>query len=128
MIKVTLRDILNSMNVFNELVQKELPAKVAFNTERLSEQLQTEYTRFENARNNILQKYCEIDEETGNFKSDEKGDLLIKDGCIEAFNKEVADLLDTELEINASPLTLDSLENLNFKPAQMMLLKDFIEE
>ena len=128
MIEVTLRDVLNSINVFNELAQKELPAKVAFNTARLSEQLQAEYTRFENARNKILQKYCEYDEETGNLKSDEKGELIVKDGCVDDFNTEVAELLDTKLEINANPLTLDSLDNLNFKPTQMMMLKNFIEE
>lgn len=127
MITVTLREILNCMTVFNELSQKELPAKVAFATARISEQLSSEYSMFEKTRDKIFQKYCEYDE-NGNLKMGENNEIVVKNGDEAAFNQEVTDLLDTKVEINASPIALDSLGELNFKPAQMLAMKSFIEE
>lgn len=127
MITVTLREILNSISIFGELAQKELPARVSFNVARISEQLSKEYSQFEKTRDEIFRKYCEYDE-NGGLKMTEKNEVSVKDGMEGDFNKEVTELLDTEVEINASPLSLDSLESVNFKPAQMLAIQKFIEE
>jgi hypothetical protein len=126
MITLKLRDIVDNIGLLQDFSQQKMSAVAAYKAARLLGQLTDEYNLFQKSRSNLIDKYCEKDE-NGQMKVN--GDnATIKKECIPEFEKEMQSLLDTKLEFNCSKFTLNELENLEFTPGQMYMLKNFIEE
>ena len=75
---------------------------------------------------NLIKQYGEKDE-TGELKSDENGNVRIPPEVLTDFNKELQELLATEIEINANKIRIDDISDVEFTAAEMAQLDDFIE-
>ena len=124
MITIRLNDILNSIPIFREISNKSLPIKTAYQLARLSRELDRESTTFDESRRKIIEKYAERDE-NGEFKQTDEGNVIIMPEQINACNQEMAELLDTEIEINVEPIEIESLASIELTPAQMFSLEPF---
>lgn len=126
MINVKISDLVNATETLQNLSKKSLKAKLAFSVAKLLKGAEQEIQQFNETRMNIIKKYGEKDE-TGNIKTDEGGNCKITKENIDDFTHELTDLLNTEVEINASKLRMDDLENIDFTPNDMVILEPFMD-
>ena len=127
MIKVQLKDIIEGTEVLKKLAGQPLRGKVAFQISKILKRLEDELTLFNNTRVDIIKKYSQTNE-NGELISDENGNVKLKEETIEDFNKEITELLNMEIEIDANRIALEDIENVDFTPAEMTLLMPLIEE
>lgn len=127
MIRVNLNTILNASETFSTIMQQSFKGSLAFKIARLARELNKEMETFNTERQKLLQKYC-VKDENGEIKANEDGTVQIEQNKINEFNEEFSSLLETEVEINADKLPVDSLDNFDITPQQMISIEIFFEE
>lgn len=126
MITVKIADLLNSTEILQKLSQKEFKAKLAWSITRLLKAAEAEIQAFNETRMNLIKK-CGEKDENGELVTDENGNCKIEPNSIESFSKELNDLIETEVEINAHKIPISLLEDVDFTPAEMAALEPFID-
>ena len=126
MIKVTIGNIVNSVEVLQKLGKKDFKAKLAWSIARLLKEAEKEVQGFNEARLKLINKYG-IKDENDQLVTDDNGNCKIIQENIPDFNKELNDLVDTEVEINANKINMNLLEDVDFTPSDMATLEPFVE-
>lgn len=126
MIKVKISDIINGADVLQKLANKELKARLAWQTAKLLKAADAELTSFNETRMNLIKKYGNKDE-AGELITDEKGNCRITEELAANFSSELNELLASDIEINANKIKISDLENFDFTPAEMNTLEPFID-
>jgi hypothetical protein len=126
MIKLSLNDILNSSETINTIMGQSFKGSLAFKIARLARELDKEMTTFNTERQKILEKYC-VKDENGQLKTNENGTVQVEPDKINEFNEEFTSLLETEVEINADKLPMDSIDNFDITPQQMLTIEKMFE-
>ena len=116
MIQLSLQDLENNFS-----------ARTSFKIARILAKLTEEVENFNKIRNDIFTKYGEFDPQ-GHLRIDGTGAVIIKKECREQYDKEVTDLLRTEISIMAEPLKIDELEHIVISPNKLVTLSNFIVE
>ena len=126
--KLTNRKIVNDANLLWNLTHKQLPIKVSYAIAKNISKIEKELEIYNKERQKLIDKYCLKDEE-GNL-IDENNQFKIADGNLEAWNKDMNELLDIEIDINIHKFSKDDLfnSNCNITPAELMLIDYMIEE
>ena len=126
--KLTNRQIVNDANLLGNLTHKQLPIKVSYAIAKNISKIEKELEIYNKERQKLIDKYCLKDEE-GNL-IDENNQFKIADGNLEAWNKDMNELLDIEIDINIHKFSKDDLfnSNCNITPAELMLIDYMIEE
>ena len=126
--KLTNRKIVNDANLLGNLTHKQLPIKVSYAIAKNISKIEKELEIYNKERQKLIDKYCLKDEE-GNL-IDENNQFKIADGNLEAWNKDMNELLDIEIDINIHKFSKDDLfnSNCNITPAELMLIDFMIEE
>lgn len=129
MIEVTLKSVIDNLDTFQTISQKSeiLPAVLAYKLTRILLQLENEINIFHKAREQLLNKYCQKDN-NGQFITDEKGSILLQDGVEQNFNEEFNQLINTTIDLNVNKIKLNELEPLQLSLQQMTALMPYIEE
>ena len=126
--KLTNRKIVNDANLLGNLTHKQLPIKVSYAIAKNISKIEKELEIYNKERQKLIEKYCLKDEE-GNL-IDENNQFKIADGNLEAWNKDMNELLDIEIDINIHKFSKDDLfnSNCNITPGELMLIDYMIEE
>jgi len=127
MIKVKLNDIVNATETFKKIMRQSFKGSLAFKIARLARELDKEMQTFNTERQKIIQKYGEKDE-NGELIVDEKGLINFDKTNLKEINEEFNSLLNTELEINADKLPMDSIDNFEITPQEMLQIEVFFED
>ena len=125
MINVKLSELLDSTETLKKLSQKDFKAKLAWSISRLLKAAEQEIQEFNDTRMNLINKYGEKGDD-GQLVTDDKGNCRIVPESIQEFSNELNELINTEVEINANPIDIELLEDLEFTPAEMTQLEPFI--
>lgn len=127
MVTLTLKQIVDNVETLKELAVKPLPARAAFKIGRILKTITNEYNTFQDARQNLLNKYGERDGE-GKLKTSAENQVIISAEHIGEFYKELNELLESQVEVNISYIRLVEIGSEQFTPAQMAVLEPFIEQ
>ena len=127
MIKVSLNNIVNSIDTFQAIMQQSFKGSLAFKIARLARELNKEMETFSEQRRKIVNEYS-LKDENGEIKADENGNIQITPDRIQEFNTEFTNLLNTEVEINADKLPMDNIDDFEVSPQQMLNIEMFFEE
>ena len=127
MMKVTLKDIVESQEVMRTLSNKPLRGRVAFKVARLLKKLEAELTTFNDTRVKLIESYAKKDEE-GNYVTNDRNEYQFDQDNANKFVEEINKLLSEELDIDANPILVDEIEDLDFTPAEMAALEPFMDE
>lgn len=127
MMKVTLKDIVESQEVMRTLSNKPLRGRVAFKVARLLKKLEAELTTFNDTRVKLIESYAKKDEE-GNYVTNDKNEYQFDQDNANKFIEEINKLLLEELDVDANPILVDEIEDLDFTPAEMAALEPFMDE
>lgn len=126
MIKVKISELIDSISTLQKLAQKDFKAKLAWSIARLLKAAEAEIQSFNETRMDLIRKYGEKDD-NGELITDEKGNCTLVKDKVQDFNAELNELLASEIEINANPINIEMLEDLDFTPADMSVLEPFVE-
>lgn len=127
MIEITLSQLIDSVSVMQELAKKPMKTKAAFQVARLLREVEKEYTLFQEARKNLIEKYAERNT-NGELKVDSDGNYNVPKEKIEPFNEELKEVIEQNITLNAEQININDLEEANFTPSEMILLLPFIYE
>ena len=75
---------------------------------------------------NLIKKYGTKDE-AGELVTDDKGNCTIPPEVLNKFQEEFMELASSEVELNVNPISLDSLEEIDFTPSEMSALEAFLD-
>ena len=124
---VTLNTIMGSTEVLQQLLNINFPARTAYKIARLLAEIEKEQEIVHKTRTQLIDKYGQKDE-NGKFILNEEKNIQLKPDCVEKFNQELMELLETNIELTSPYLTLEELEIANFTPQQMYMLMPYIQE
>ena len=120
----TIYDIISANPVFTKILQHEFTGKQSFMISRVLRALNTETESFNKTREEVLKKYAETDDAGEMIVSE--GNVKIRDGEMEAFQKEINELLYAELDLDVKPIPVDWLDDVKLTPQEMIVLEPFI--
>ena len=127
MITITLNDIRVGKDNFALLLNQPMNARAAYRVTRLAKALDAEYELFIDGQRKLIDKYGAHDD-NGELIELENGAIKIQEDKIDECNRELQELVATEVEINADKIQMSDLENTNLTPNQLITLMPFIEE
>lgn len=112
--------LVSSVEVLSKLTNLELPLKLSYAFSKNITKIDAELKAYNIEREKLLNKYGEKDEE-GKLKLSEKGEVNILDR--ENFNKEIAELLQCESEIDIHLIDLEKVDaKINITPGELMVI------
>lgn len=126
MIKVTVEQILKINPVLSKLVTKSYAGRIAFAIARLAREVTKEVEVFDNTRTDIVKKYADKDE-YGEVKVNENGNVHITDENLALCNKELNEVLISEIELNANKMPIDWFEDVELTVEEALALEAFID-
>ena len=126
MIEITLKEIVDGMDLLSELSTRSLKTKAAYQLGRILREAQKEFSLYNEKRIALLEKYADKDEEGKPVI--ENGNYKISDEGIAAINTEYNELIETTVTLNANKLQLYLLDDETFTPTEMLKLMPFVEE
>ena len=104
-----MRELIDSIEVFKFFLDQPMCAKTAYKLSLIIDIIEKENNKFNDLRNQLIQKYAE---------RDENNNLIEKNNCynimpdkIPEFNKELNELLDMELNLYIDLLNIEHIEN-----------------
>ena len=124
---VTVQNIVESQEVMRALSNKQLRGRTAFKVARLLKKLEAELTTFNDTRVKLIETYAKKDDD-GNFVTNDKNEYQFDTDNANKFVAEINKLLAEEIQIDANPIMIEEIEDLDFTPAEMAQLEPFIEE
>ena len=124
MIKVKISDLLNGTEALQKLAGTDLKAKVAWQVGKLIKAAEAEMQSFNTTRVELIKKYGEKNE-SGELITDDEGNCKINGEKVTDFSNELNDLINQEVELNASKLNMDEIGDVNFTPTEMVGLEPF---
>lgn len=127
MIELTVKELTDSIQSFEEMMSMKVGARLAYLLGRIMREVEKEYTTFQNARGELIKKYG-VKDENGELVVDEEGKNNIPRENINKFNQELNELLDAKIILYADPIELKDLEQFEFKAQDMFRLVPFIKE
>ena len=118
--KLSNERLVNSVGVLSKLTNLELPIYFSYAFSKNITKIDAELKAYNMEREKLLNKYGEKDEE-GKLKQSEDGKVNILD--IENFNKEIAELLQCESEIDIHLIDLEKVDaKINITPGELMII------
>lgn len=129
--KLTLSNerIVNTIDVLGELNNAKLPVKVAYAITKNINKINSELKAYNKEKTKLIDKYGEKDKE-GKLKVDKKGNIPLKKEHIEDYNRDIAELLSIENEIDIHMINLDDLlnSNCNISPSGLVAIDFMIKD
>jgi hypothetical protein len=117
--KVKLFEIYSSVSVMNKILDAELPATIAFQLTKLLKVLNDEIKNIEDQRVKLVSKYGSSGNDQTTSVSEENK---------QQFLKEFGELLDTEIDLNWTPLPVEKFEKLNLTANDMLKVSFLFSE
>jgi len=125
--KIVLGSVRGILEALVVIVKERIPVKTAYWFSKTIQQLQSEFSAYEDARLTLAKEHALIDE---------KGNLVLKDNVIQfpndeaqqAFVDALEGLNEQEVEIQMKPISIDSLGNINLSTETMIGLGPLLKE
>lgn len=110
----------NLLEAFENIAELKMPVKVHFYFQKNMDSIVSMAQDIEKSRNEILQKYGTLDEETNNYK--------FADENIDKVNSDVADLFSLEQEVKIHVIPMEWVEDMELTAKQVASFSFMFEE
>ena len=125
--KITIYQLISTLNIEKELLTQKLPIRTAYNLSKIFARAREELEFYQEKFKEIITQYGEKDE-SGNLIFLENENISIQKDKIEECQKEITDLQNLELEIPDYSISLGSLEAIKISLDEISVLLPFICE
>ena len=129
MVKVSNEKLVNSANVLSNLSAMQLPIKVSYAIAKNIGKIESELKAYNSERQKLIEKYSVKDEE-GKTKVDKNGTINIQKEFLKDWNKEQAELLNIENDIDIHLVPINDLLNsvCSITPSELIAIDYLIQE
>lgn len=110
----------NLLEAFSNIAELKMPVKVHFYFQKNMDNIVAMAQDIEKSRNELLQKYGTIDEETHNYK--------FADEDIDKVNSDITDLFSLEQEVKIHVIPIEWVENMELTAKQVAAFSFMFEE
>jgi hypothetical protein len=107
--KVSLFEIYSSVGVLNKLVDLPLPAKSSYKFVKIMRKFNDELKIMEEERQKMINKYGK----------EKDGTVTVEDENKDSFLKEFGELLETQIEVDWDPISVDALGDVELSVAEI---------
>ena len=121
--KITLGQVLNSVEGLKKLVNEQLPVKTAYKLKRIMDAVTSESTRIEKTRVELITKYA--DPQTEEQKEKKEGIKVTTK--VAEFQKDFLTLLEEEVDLNCVQVPFSDIENVKISVNELTSLEPWIE-
>jgi len=123
-LKIKLEELPRMVEALVSLSKRDFKAKTAYRISKITKKILKEFEIFNEQRMKLIEKYG---------LKDDKGKLITKDGHyqfedMEAFNAEIKELLETEIQINVETLSIEDFGDCELSPSELAGLGNLIKE
>ena len=127
-IKLSNKRILNGVDVLSALTNKQLPVKVSYAIAKNVTKIEAELKTYNSEREKLLEKYSKKGEDGKSIT--ENGNIIIQEDKIQEWDKDIADLLVIENEIDIHKFSINEFNNKDYdiSPAELMTIDYMITE
>lgn len=135
-ITVTLRDLLTSQTSLSVLCQQQLPIRKSFELSKIAKSMSAELENYQAAHKTLCERYANSDDD-GPIMLNEKGERVgyqegarydIPKDKQDEFNKELEELLATEVSLPGAQLKINDLGNISLASVHVMALDWLLTE
>ncbi len=128
MVNVTMDQIIAFRNAGDIFGEYKLPLKVAYKLNKLKKAVEAEGEFYSTKFQEIVDTYAKKDEEGRPVLSEDKNQIMIKDGMVEACNQALIDLQELTVEIDNCHLTIDDFgDNIECTPEELEAIMPFLD-
>ena len=107
--KVSLFEIYSSVTVLNKLVDLALPAKSSYKFVKIMKKFNEELKILEDERQKLINKYGQ----------EKEGTVTVQEQNKEAFLKEFGELMETQIDVDWDPISIDALGSVELSVAEI---------
>lgn len=126
--KVKIFQIKQFMDIYEKIKDTTLPIKVGYKLAKIAAECQKEMDIYQSQLNKIIQEYGARDE-NGQLVATENGDgIKIKEDKIQECQDKLNELSTLEVEINETPISIESLDNLELSLNEIGGMASFLSE
>ncbi len=132
--KIKLKEVVASSPAFNTIMNQTMTAKIAFKLSKVFKKVQDELKTFEETREKLFEKYCEMEdgqlvtETIGEGEDAIKKYIFKSDKDEKAFEDEHKELMETEVSIKVQKITLSDIKQTKPSPAMLAALSWLVTE
>ena len=126
LIEVKLSEVINGIDTMKYLMDVFLSAKTAYKVAKLAQEMEKELKLFSDAREKLIRKYANKDE-NGELIVDENNQITVAPENVENYQKELNELLETEVKFEVNKIGINELTN-DISPNRIISLMPLIEE
>jgi len=116
--KITLAKIKNMEKSLNKIISQDINIKAAFKLGRILKVIENELINVENFRVKLISKY--------GTKNPENGEVVVNKENVQIFYKELNELLQTEIDIDFSPVNCDEIGDIKISAIDASVLDGII--
>jgi len=128
MVNVTMDQIIAFRNNGDFFAGTSLPLKGAYKINKIKKAVEKESEFYQEKFQEIVDQYAQKDENGEVVLSEDKSQIMIKEGLVEECNNALNDLQELEVEIDNCGLTLDDLgDDVECTPEELEALMPFME-
>lgn len=125
--KLIFNDVLNFRSFYTKIKDKKFPLRTGYHLNCIIKALEPHFSFYQEQLTQIFNDYAEKDER-GSIAQDENGNLKILPDKIAECNDKINELLNFEIEIDAKPLKISEIENLELPMDEIQGIIPFITE
>lgn len=119
---VTLEKIVLAEKALKSLAEVKLPIKVSYRVGKLLQAVTPELLEFNKQRDKLIVELGEKDEKGANYT------IQPNTPAMQEFATRLGELLPLKVEINADPISMTTLGEIDLTPGEMVALSPFLSE
>lgn len=123
--KVAMRDILNFIDIYSYLCEKEINFKLSYTIYKIFCECEKQLDFYRNEMKKIIEKYGERDDKNNLIVQD--GEVKIQEDFIDECQNRIDELNNVEIFLNANFIQIEDLRSLSLTPKALGVLMYFIE-
>jgi len=123
---LTNRRMVSDTNRLSELSKKALPVKVSYAIAKNIGKVEAELISYNAERKKLIDQYAI--KENNEVVVGENGQIGISKESIEAWNKDINDLLDIEVEVVIHKFSVESFGDISMTISELMLIDYMVED
>ena len=124
--KLTNQTLINSVQGFNEIMEKELPYSITLKISKNIKKIQNLLNDYNEEFNKLSNQYFEKDEK-GNYITNEQG-IKIKDNLVNEYAEKINILNSFENEIELYMIDSNDLKDIKLSPKALLAIEFIINE
>lgn len=125
--KITYSEALSFRNFYAKIKENKFPLRTGYRLNCIARAIDNHFPFYQEQLAAILGEYAEKDAQ-GNIARDEEGNFKVPPEKIMECNMKLNDLLLFEFELEAKPINISELENLELEMEEIQGLTSFITE